>query len=185
MDNSRVSWLSIVITVPVFLAAGIASSYSYACFNDHGGAWLPGIIFTSAMVVALIICKIQFGLRPLLLYYLSMTALYVGVYFLTLITSWFVVIGGLFTSAIGSMGTYLLTDKFLVKFDFEMWIAFLAGVIAFGLTEIVQYSSDLGLIEKLLGKSPSIETMFSDIFVFWQTLVGTTLMISIRKNKVG
>ncbi|RZM19793.1 MAG: hypothetical protein EOO88_37035, partial [Pedobacter sp.] len=117
------------------------------------------------------------------MYYLLMSALYVAIWFLTMCTFWFAVFGGLLTAGIGSFCSLYLYQRFICAVRFDRFKSALPGAVAFGFVDITQLSLKDPLIPSFFGFTDSTETMFADIFVMWQVLVGVYLIrLVIRFN---
>ena len=116
------------------------------------------------------------------MYYLLMIVLYVSMYYLTLISFWFAILSGIFTAGVGSILSFVLANKFFVKFPFDKLGVFFMGGLSFLILDIF-----LAFQIQPMGSYMSVEeganTLFGDIFIFWHPIVGVMLTSHIIKKK--
>jgi len=165
----------------VFLLSGIASCYLYCLLPDKGGVFLPGVIYTVATLLFFWTAGIRMERRSATMYFFLMNATYLGMWFLTMVSSWFVFIGGIITAGTGAILTFILANKHIVKFSFDKTYVFIFGGLAFLLTDILYWSFDKVPTEYFLKLERSPETLLAEVFIFWQLIVGAMLVLLLRK----
>jgi hypothetical protein len=108
---------------------------------------------------------------------------YLAIWLLTMLTSWFAVIGGLITSGIGAVISLLIADMYIIDMYFNKKTVFAWGGLAFLLTDLVGWIFEKSATEFIFHIEGSLETLFADVFIFWHVIVGLVFTNSILMAK--
>jgi hypothetical protein len=104
---------------------------------------------------------------------------------LTILSSWFGAILGIATAGAGAIITFMLTDRFITSIKYDKAHLFIIGGLAFFITDILYIifsdAFDKTPIEYIFKVETSPNTLFLELFVFWHTLVGTKLFLTLHK----
>src|SRR5690606_30843610 len=176
----------LVLSVGLFLFSGLASTYLYYQFNKTGGAFFPGLLYTSSTVLIFVLTKKVTSTRNLFIYYGLMNLTYLAAVLLTFLSSYFGVFVGIITGGAGAVITFILTSKYIVNIKFRKLIVFILGGLAFLMTDILYFifSSvyDTTPIESIFQADISPGILFCEVFVFWHVLVGTKLFLTLQET---
>ena len=157
----------------------------YYQFRENGGVLFPGLLYTSTTIIIFVLTKKVFTTKKLLTYYLLMNLTYLVIWLLTMISSWYVFLGGIVTAGTGAIMTFILVDKFIVNIKFNKVNLFVIGGLAFLITDILYLifsnSYEKTPLEYIFRAENSPKTLFVEVFVFWHTLVGTKLFLTLNK----
>jgi hypothetical protein len=168
----------------LFLFSGLASSYLYYRSTDtenfNAGALFPGLLYTSVTIIIFAFSKKIYSFKNLLIYYLLMYATYLAAYFLTLCSSWFSFILGNVISGTGAVVTFILTDKYISPLKFSRLKVFIAGGVSFLLVVLWGLTFEKTPVEYLFGLEGSVNTVYGDVFIFWHSIVGATLYVTMK-----
>ena len=175
-----------IIGVIIFTAAAVSSTYFY--FLPHENPFpsiFPGLIYTSATVIMFSISKKITSLLKLVYYYFLMIATYFVIWILTIYSSYFAFLIGIFTAGIGSLTTFYLADKFITKIPFNKRNVFIIGGLSFLVTDILLFSwnpiFEKPPVEYIFKLPDSIDTIYGEVIFFWQLFVGVKLVLTLRK----
>jgi len=115
-----------------------------------------------------------------------MNLTYLIIWFLTMLTSWYAVLGGPLTAGAGAIMSFILADKFVVHIEFNKVNAFVIGGLAFLITDVLYFTftKDKIPIEYIFKASSTLNpnVLFVEVFIFWHTLVGTKLYLTVSKT---
>jgi len=178
-------FLPLLLSSLLFLLSGLLSAYCYCRFYDFGGIFMPGIIYTSSTILLFVSFQIPVRGKEWLMYFLKMNLIYLIVWVLTMISSWFVIIFGVLTAGGGATSTFILTDKAITKFPFSRTAVFIAGGMSFVLVDIISLDYDFSLSDYLFNRNWSSSIFLADIFIFWQLITGIMLAIHLRKSQIS
>jgi len=103
-------------------------------------------------------------------------------WFLTMFSSWFAFLGGIITAGVGAILTFALTNKYIIKFNFDRTRVFSYGGFAFLITDILAWIFEKTPIEYIFKIEGSLDTLFGDVFIFWHLIVGVVLTMSLKKT---
>src|SRR5688572_20269433 len=185
LSHDKPYLLKFFSSIGLFMFSGLLSSYLYYQFQERGGVLFPGLLFTSSTILIFLLTKKVFTTKKVLTYYLLMNLTYLVIWVLTMLSSWFAALGGIVTAGAGAIMTFILTDKFIVNIKYNKVHLFIIGGLAFLTTDILYFT-----ISNIFEKTPieyifkvenSPNTLFLEVFVFWHTLVGTKLFLTLRK----
>ena len=102
-----------------------------------------------------------------------------------MLTSWYAVFGGIVTAGAGAVMTFILADRFVVHIKFNKVNVFVIGGLAFLVTDVVYFTftRDKIPIEYIFKATNTLnpKTLFVEVFIFWHTLVGTKLYLTVCK----
>jgi hypothetical protein len=178
-------FIKFLISVVLFLSSGFLSSYLYYRFQNRGGVYFPGLLYTSSTILVFLLTKKIFTIKNLLIYYILMNLTYLVIWFLTMLSSWYASLGGIFIAGTGAVITFALVNKFVTAIKFSKANVFFAGGLAFLITDILYFSFS-GRFEKTpaeyifkIDSSPGV--LFFEVFVFWHTLVGAKLFLTLHR----
>lgn len=171
-----------VLAFLLFLLSGIASTYLYCRFYHQGGGIIPGLLYTSATVLVFTLFNIKINTGRIAVYYVLMVLTYVLIWFLTLFSSWFAAIVGIGTAGAGAVLTFMLVNKYILTIKYERVIIFSLGGLAFLITDILNMAFQKSPVEMIFKFSNSIETVFTEVFVCWQLIVGIALVLAVKKQ---
>lgn len=110
-----------------------------------------------------------------------MIVTYLVIWLLTMLSSWFVAFCGPVTAGFGAIATFILTDKFITKINYNNAHVFIFGGIAFLITDILYFTFDKQPIEYIFKVQVEPAVLFLELFVFWHVLVGTKLFLTLSK----
>jgi hypothetical protein len=180
------SSLKTFIGILVFIFSAIFSTYFYfQPWKTKFEFLVPGIIYTSATIIVLVLMKRTTSILNLIYYYCLMVATYFAIWVLTLCSSYFAFIIGILTAGIGALVTFILVDKFIVRLQFNKWNVFIIGGISFLLTEILIFSWNSNFeyppILYIFKLPFSNDPIYGEVIFFWQLIVGTKLVLTLRK----
>ena len=184
-DNAYV--LRLFVALIIFLFSGTLSTYLYYHLYDEGGVYFPGLVYTSSTILLFLLTKKPFAIKKLLIYYLLMNLTYLVIWFVTFLSSWFAWLVGIATAGVGAIATIMLVDKFVTRIKFKKGHVFVVGGLAFLLAEILIWVFmgivDQHPLEYLFKLELVPETLFMEVFIFWQTLVGIKLFLTLEKSQ--
>lgn len=183
-NNIKSPFLPLLLSSLLFLFSGLLSAYCYCRFYAFGGVFIPGIIYTSSTILFFVSFRIPVRDKEWLMYFLKMNLIYLIVWVLTMISSWFVIIFGVLTAGGGATSTFILTDKAITKFPFSRTAVFIAGGTSFLLVDIIALNTDFSLTDYIFNQRWSFNVFFADIFIFWQLITGIMLAIHLRKSQI-
>jgi len=167
--------------------SGILSTFLYYRYYDNGGVYFPGLVYTSSTILIFLLTKKTFGIKKLLIYYLLMNLTYLVIWFLTFLSSWFFWLVGIGTAGVGALVSFILVQKFITPIQFRKGNIFVIGGLAFLLTDILNWVFmgivDQHPIEYLFKLEFSLETLFMEVFLFWHTVVGLKLFLTLEKSE--
>ena len=119
-------------------------------------------------------------------YYLLMNFTYLTLWFLTFICSYLGLLTGIISGGLGALITFYLTNKFIVPIKYNKSTLFILGGLAFLVTEILQIifnsTVDKYPFEYFFKIESSVMTIFGEVFIFWQTIIGTKLFLTLQKK---
>lgn len=183
-QNAKVWKLFAIILL--LLLSGCLSTYFYCKFFRSGGVLFPGILYTSTTFLIFLITKTKLQLRVLTIYFVLMILTYLLIWLLTIASMWFVVFFGPVTSGIGTIATFLLTDKFIRKIKYDRVHVILIGAVAFILTEVLHYAFinvfEATPTEYFLNVEFEPGIIFSELFIFWHVMLGTKLYLALSTS---
>lgn len=186
LRHNRLYFFKLSISLILFLVSGGLSTYLYYSLQGKGGVYFPGLLYTSSTILIFLLTKKEFQTKNLLKYYFLMILTYLVVWFLTMVSSWFVAIGGPVTAGFGAIATFILTDKFIAKIKYNKVHVFLIGGLAFLITDILYFTFsntyDKTPIEYIFKVEIQPATLFLELFAFWHVLVGTKLFLTLSKE---
>lgn len=96
-------------------------------------------------------------------------------------TSWFAFLGGIVTAGAGAILTFILTDKYIIKFSYDKTRIFIYGGLAFLIIDLISWTFEKTPIEYFFKIEGSLDTLFGDVFIFWHLIVGMTLTLTLKK----
>lgn len=181
LPTDRLYFFKLFIAIILFLVSGGLSTYLYYSLQGKGGVYFPGLLYTSTTVIIFLLTKKEFQTENLLKYYLLMVVTYLVIWLLTILSSWFVVFCGPVTAGFGAIATFILTDKFITKINYNKAHVFIFGAIAFLITDILYFTFDKQPIEYIFKVQVEPAILFLELFVFWHVLVGTKLFLTLSK----
>jgi hypothetical protein len=123
--------IATITGIVLYLLTGCASAYLFHQPEGNGAVayLMPGLLFTSATVIVIVLTRTAF--RPsILLWYVAMYATYFCVLILTLFSVWFAVVVGIATCGLGALATFWLTDRYIRKMSYDKGWAFTSGALA-------------------------------------------------------
>ena len=177
--------IRLFISMVMFLYSGVLSSYLYYQFQKTGGAFFPGLLYTSSTLILFVITNQVTKPRKLLIYYLLMNLTYLALLFLTFLSGYFSGLVGIITAGTGAILTFMLTDKYIVRIKYNKLILFLLGGMGFLITDLLYYIFTARFeqtpLERIFHANVSPGSLFSEVFVFWQTIVGIKLFLTVPK----
>ena len=107
-------------------------------------------------------------------------------WFLTFICSYLGLLTGIISGGLGALITFYLTNKFIAEIKYNKSTLFILGGLSFFVTEILQISFnstvDKPPFEYFFHIESSVITMFAEVFIFWQTIIGTKLFLTLQKK---
>lgn len=187
MSTKKTYYINLLLSAVLFLFSGLLSAYLYYRLPENGGAFFPGLIYTSCTVLLFVRLKIVPSQKALLSYYLFMNLNWLLIWILTLVSSWFAVFIGLVTTGAGAVISLMLTHKFIVPIKFERVHVFLLGSLAFGLTDLIYMGNgplyDKRPLEYLWGTNDEPVVLFTEAIIFWQLIIGLRLFLALRKSQ--
>jgi hypothetical protein len=167
--------------------SGFASTYLVYRYQNSVGFVFPGLLFTSTTVLMFILTGKSFRLYNLLCYYLLMNVTCLTLWILTFICSYLGLITGIFAGGLGAFLTFYFANRFIVHLQYNRYTLLYVGGIPFIITLLVQIilnlTIDRSLFEYLFNLQGSVSTMFVEVFLFWQTSVGTKLIFALNSKK--
>lgn len=181
LPNNRLYFFKLFIAIILFLVSGGLSTYLYYSLQGKGGVYFPGLLYTSTTVTIFFLTKKEIQTKNLLKYYLLMIVTYLVIWLLTMLSSWFVAFCGPVTAGFGAIATFILTDKFITKINYNNAHVFIFGGIAFLITDILYFTFDKQPIEYIFKVQVEPAVLFLELFVFWHVLVGTKLFLTLSK----
>jgi hypothetical protein len=146
---------------------------------------MPGIIYTSATILVFVIYRIPLRLKDGLIYFSIMNLIYLCIWLLTMVSAFFALFGGIITAGLGAHLTFFRTEIYVRNFHFSRLAVFIAGAISFGIVDIIALSSEITVTDYLFNQHWSLDILFTDIFIFWQLIVGVMLAIHLRKSQIA
>lgn len=146
---------------------------------------MPGIIYSSTTILVFVIYRIPLRLKEVLIYFSLMNLIYLSIWLLTMVSSFFAIVGGIITAGLGAHLTFFRTEIFVRNFKFSRLAVLIAGAISFGIVDIISLSSEISLTDYLFKHHWSADILFADIFIFWQLIVGIMLAIHLRKSQLS
>ena len=174
------------ISILLFLVSGGLSTYLYYSLQNKGGVFFPGLLYTSTTIIIFLLTKKELQTKTLLKYYFLMILTYLIVWLLTVVSSWFVAFCGPVTAGFGAIATFILTDKFIAKINYNKVHVFVVGGLAFLLVDILYFTFshtyDKTPIEYIFKVEIEPATLFLELFAFWHVLVGTKLFLTLSKT---
>lgn len=183
MPDNRLNIVKLFISITLFLLSGGLSTYLYYSLQRAGGVFFPGLLYTSTTILIFLLTNRKFQTRNLFIYYFLMILTYLVVWFLTMASSWFVAFCGPVTAGLGATATYVLTDKFITKIKYNKVHVFIFGGLAFLITDILYLIFDKRPIEYIFKLELEPSTLFLEVFVFWNVLVGAKLFFILSKTE--
>lgn|GEM_PF-3141898 len=169
----------------IFLLSGLLSAYTYCRYYHYGGVFMPGFIYTSATILVFVIYRVPLRLKDGLVYFSLMNLIYLSIWLLTMVSSFFALFGGIITAGLGAHLTFFRTEIIVRNFQFSRLAVFIAGAISFGIVDIISLSSEITLTDYLFNHHWSGDILFADIFIFWQLITGIMLAIHLRKSQIS
>jgi hypothetical protein len=183
--HPKVSGITIAAAVIVFLLSGLISSYLYCKMYETIGVIFPGIIYASATIIVLIICKVPVKATSWLMYYVLIVVIYLAMWILTMFSSWFAFLGGIITSGTGAILVFYITNRYIIKFHYSKSKVFIAGAIAFLIADILA----LSIQDPVMGffvtpEDPSsIALLYADVFFHWHVIVGLIFIFTLKNQE--
>lgn len=108
-------------------------------------------------------------------------------WFLTWISSYFGLFVGIISGGAGAIITFFLTDKFISHINYKKSTLFFLGGLSFFFTEILQIIFNLTVdkppFEYISNIESSAVTMFAEVFIIWQTVIGTKLYLTLQSRQ--
>lgn len=179
--------LKLSLVVVLLSVSGLISTYLYFSLIEAGGEFVPGLLYTAATILVFWLTGTDYKRSTLWKYCGLMVLAYLAVWFVTLVSSWFVWIGGPITAGLGAILTLLITNKYIVPIRFSRMVAFLSGASAFVLVLIAYaYTGDRfdkTPLEYLFLIDVELNQLFCELFLFWHLIVGTHLFLLLSKAK--
>jgi hypothetical protein len=177
-------WIPTIAAFLLFSLSGLLSVFLYFSFSGADGFIFPGLLYTSSTVLLFAALKIPFTAKKITWYYFLMIATYLGIWLITLISSWFGVIMGIVTAGTGSMITFYLTDRFIKRIAYDRNIVFAWGSLAFLLTDILYWSSpaDGSPYCDWVEIESEPAALFGEVFFPWHVIVGLNLLYVLWKD---
>lgn len=187
LPHDRINIFKLFIAIILFLVSGGLSTYLYYTLQGKGGVYFPGLLYTSTTIIIFILTKKDFETKKILQYYFSMLLIYLAIWFLTMLSSWFAIICGPVTAGFGAFATFTLTDIFIVKIKYNKIYVFILGALAFLLTDLIYFifstTYDKTPVEYIFNAEIDSAVLFLEFFTFWHVLVGTKLFLTLSKAK--
>lgn len=186
LPHDKLHILKLFIPLMLFLVSGLLSTYLYYSLQGKGGVFFPGLLYTTTTILVFLLTKKEFQSGNVLKYYFLMMLTYLVVWFLTMVSSWFVAFCGPVTAGFGAIATFILTDKFITKIRYNKVHIFIFGGLAFVITDILYFTFsntyDQTPVEYIFKVEIPPEILFLELFPFWQVLVGTKLFLTLSKT---
>lgn len=187
MSTKKTYYINLLLSAVLFLFSGLLSAYLYYRLPENGGAFFPGLIYTSCTVLLFVRLKIVPSQKALLSYYLFMNLTWLLIWILTMASSWFAFLGGLLTTGAGAVISLMLTHKFIVPIKFERVHVFLLGSLAFAITDLLYMGEgtlyDKKPLEYFWGVTDEPVNLFTEAIIFWQLIIGLRLFLALRKSQ--
>jgi len=184
-DNAYV--LRLFVALIIFLFSGTLSTYLYYHLYDEGGVYFPGLVYTSSTILLFLLTKKPFAIKKLLIYYLLMNLIYLVIWFVTFLSSYFAWLVGIATAGVGAIASFMLVEKFVTRIKFKKAGVFVIGGLAVLLTDVLIWifmgTVDQQPLEYLFKLKLVPETLFMEVFIFWHTLVGIKLFLTLEKSE--
>jgi hypothetical protein len=178
-----ISSLKVLFAGIILFISGLLSSYLYYAFWNYGGIFFPGILYTSSTLILFALCNIPLKIKEISIYYFLMMLTYLVVWLATLLTSWFAFLGGIITAGSGAVVTFMLTNKYIIKFCYDKTTIFIYGGLSFLFIDILGWIFEKGPIEYFFNIEGSVETIFGDVFIIWHLIVGMALTLILKKSE--
>ena len=186
LEQNKGFLFRLLICTGLFLFSGLASTYLYYKFNKTGGAFFPGLLYTSSTVLIFVLNKRMASIKNLLIYYGLMNLTYLAALLLTFLSSYFGAIVGIITGGMGAVVTFILTSKYILTLKFKKWSVFAFGGVAFLLTDILYFvfSSTYKRtpLEQIFQTDIVPSVLFAEVFIFWHLLVGIKLLFTMQET---
>ena len=186
LQQGKTFYLKTFLAVGLCLLSGLASTYLLYVFQDKGGFVFPGLLYTSSTVFIFLLASKTFRFDKLMSYYLLMNFTCLTLWFLTFICSYLGLLTGIISGGIGALITFYLTNKFIVPIKYNKSTLFILGGLAFFITEILQIifnsTVDKYPFEYFFKIESSVMTIFGEVFIFWQIIIGTKLFLTLQKK---
>ena len=187
LKQDKNNYLKTVIAFGLCLVSGFASTYLLYLFQNKGGFIFPGLLFTSSTVLIFLLASKTFRFDKLIIYYLLMNLTCLTLWFLTFICSYLGLLTGIISGGLGALITFFLTTKFITQINYNKSKLFILGGLSFFVAEILQIlfnsTVDKPPFEYFFNIESSIMTMFAEVFIFWQTIIGTKLFLTLQKRQ--
>lgn len=180
-------FFKLFISIILFTVSGVFSGYLYFSLQEKGGVYFPGLLYTSTTIIIFLLTRKKFQVINLLIYYCLMIIAYLFIWFLTMWSSWFVAFCGPVTAGLGAIATFMLTDKFITKINYNKTHIFIFGGLAFIITDILYF-----IFNNIYNKTPieyifKVEVepnaLFLELFIFWHLLVGSKLFLVLSSKE--
>jgi hypothetical protein len=170
----------------LFFSCASLSTYIFHLDDDYifYTSIFPGLLF----ILTTIICSLfitRLALRPTLEFSGLAFLLYLGVFYLTLVSSYFAFVVGMLTGGFGAMLYFALYNDFIKTINYRKKGVFILGSLAFILNDFLLFTPirniDAGFFSK------DITGNFSATFFIWQIVIGTALVNKLiaQKDKVN
>jgi hypothetical protein len=145
----------------------------------------PGVLYTTVSLFLFYITKKKVQTKKKLTYCILMILLYITVFLVTVLSSYFVFVIGILTAGLGSLLSFELTNRYITPLKYKKSIAFTLGGLSFLLAEILHFTINnifkVTPLEYFFQVENSPITLLLEVFVFWQTIVGTKLFLELNK----
>lgn len=184
--SHRRYWLQIVALL-IFTFSGLASVYLYYQYYREGGAFLPGLLYTTATIVIFLLSGKTCKVKSLLLYYLFMNLTYVVLLLLTYLSAYVAFLTGIVSGALGAYISVRLTSRYITPLQYKTPTILLAGGLAFASIDIIYFYFthvyDKLPMEKLFGLTTGPQVFYIEVLLLWQMLVGSQLFRTLNPIK--
>lgn len=185
MQTKYLKSIPVIIPALPFIVSGFFSAWLFRRTTDTSlmpNSYLPGLLFTGTSVLVFIITKTKLTVKKVLMYFPLMYATYLAAFSITFVTGYFSFAVGIITCGLGSLATFMLTDKFITKIQFSKKNIFILGAVAFIINDFLLLPPIENLIEPLYIIYGEPSTIFSGLFLFWQSIVGIKLVLVLAKS---
>jgi hypothetical protein len=186
LQHTKAYWIKFVFSIVLFLISGFVSTWLCFRYQDSEMIFWPGLLYTSTTILVFLLTGKSFTIRKLLIYYLLMNLTYIVLFLLTWLSSYFGIITGIIAGGIGALVTFRLTERFITPIRFKRSKLFIAGGLAFLVTEMLyiffRSILDNAPFEYFSGMESSVSTLFAEVYIFWHPMVGTMLCSTLLKE---
>ena len=109
-----------------------------------------------------------------------MNALYLLTWLVARTTEFFFPVFGILLSAASALVSFVITQKFITGSDLNKGFVFFTGGLSFLLFILASSIFKPSPIQYFFNIEGSSYTIYGDVFIFWQLVVGATLSFELR-----